>query len=286
MIRAAETDADLRAYADVFSAVFPETPVSGEEVRRRLAQRDDDRRYFLVELDGRPVGTGFAARSEVPERASAVVGVLPELRGRGLGSALLEASVAHARTLGPSIVVGSLPEAGVEWARRRGFEEFDREVAYVRDLAGDEPWPTLPQGITIQHLTDELAERAFPVYVEGMGDMPDAYLFRPRRERWRKSLAEAAVIFVALEGEQVVGWAQLDPMAEDVLGHQLTTVARTHRRRGIGKALKQAELAWAAKRGYRRLVTDTSAANVAMQRLNESLGYRALPPRVLVRRSL
>jgi len=119
-----------------------------------------------------------------------------------------------------------------------------------------------------------------------MADMPDAYLFRPRLERWRESLGEAAVIFVALEGEQVVGWAQLDPMADDVVGHQLTTVARTHRRRGVGKALKQAEIAWAAEHGYRRLVTDTNGANVAMQRLNESLGYRALPPRVWVRRSL
>jgi GNAT superfamily N-acetyltransferase len=286
MIRAAETDAELDAYAEIWSAVFPETPMSGAEVRRRLAQRDDGRRYFLAAVDGRPVGTGFAARSEAAERAFGVVGVLPRFRGRGIGSALLDASLTHGRALGSSTLFGSLPETGVGWTARRGFEEFDREVAYVRDLAVDEAWPTLPPGIVIEELTEELTERAFPVYAQGVGDMPDAYLFRPDRERWRKSLADAAVIFVALEGEQVVGWAQLEPMAEDVLAHQLTAVASTHRRRGIGKALKQAELAWAAERGYGRLVTDTNGANVPMQRLNESLGYRALPPRVWVRRPL
>ena len=286
MIRAAETGADLDAYAEVWSAVFPETPMSGAEVRHRVAHRDDGRRYFLAELEGRPVGTGFAGRSETPERAFGVVGVVPEYRRRGIGSRLLEASLAHARALGSSTLVGSLPETGIRWTTRRGFEEFDHEVAYVRDLDGDEPWPTPPPGIRVEQLTEELTDRAFPVYQQGIDDMPDASSFRADSERWRKSLSQAAAVFVALERDEVVGWAQLDRLADDVLEHQLTTVARTHRRRGIGAALKQAEIAWAAERGYRRLVTDTNGANVAMQRLNESLGYRALPPRVSVRRSL
>ena len=71
-----------------------------------------------------------------------------------------------------------------------------------------------------------------------------------------------------------------------MLGHELTAVARSHRRRGIAGALKRAQVAWAAEHGIRRLVTDTHIDNIATQRLNERLGYRPLPPRIVVRREL
>ena len=71
-----------------------------------------------------------------------------------------------------------------------------------------------------------------------------------------------------------------------MLGHQLTTVARSHRRRGIAGALKRAQVGWAAEHGIRRLVTDTHADNIATQRLNERLGYVPQPPAVIVRKEL
>jgi GNAT superfamily N-acetyltransferase len=156
----------------------------------------------------------------------------------------------------------------------------------ARELAGDEPPPAPPLGIELAELTEERLDDAFPVYAEGMADMPDADPGPLSSERWRSSALAAAVVLLALDGERVVGYAQLDTLGEGVLEHQLTAVARTHRGRGIARALKQAEIAWAADRGYHRLVTDTNWANAAMRRLNESLGYRELPPRVWVRRTL
>ncbi len=88
------------------------------------------------------------------------------------------------------------------------------------------------------------------------------------------------------DGDAVVGYAELERRTDDLLGHTLTAVARTHRRRGIARALKQAQIAWVAERGYRRLLTGTHLVNEATRRLNERLGYRPLPPLLEVRKEL
>ena len=86
VIRRAETAADLDTYARVWSQVHPDLPISGEEVRRRVAKRDDGRQFLLAEAEGRAVGTGYASRTSVKDRAAALVSVLPATVA---GSALL-----------------------------------------------------------------------------------------------------------------------------------------------------------------------------------------------------
>lgn len=286
MIRRAETGADLDAYARVWTEVHPETPISGEEVQRRLAEWDDGRQYLVADADGRVVGTGFASRTSTPGRAAALVAVLPAFRRRGIGSALLDASLARAHELGASVASGSLSEAWLPWAVRRGFEAFDREVELVLDLTDHEQPPVTPEGFVIGELDEGDLDDAYRVYAEGVADIPSSEQLEASFERWRAEAVAAPLVLVAREGRRVVGYAQLERRTNDVLEHELTAVARTHRRRGIARALKQTQIAWAAERGYRRLITDTHWANEATRRLNESLGYRALPPLVGVRKEL
>jgi GNAT superfamily N-acetyltransferase len=286
MIRRAETAADLDAYARVWSEVHPDTPISGEEVQRRLAESDDGRQYLVAGADGHVVGTGFASRTSTPGRAAALVAVLAAFRRRGIGSALLDASLARARELGASVASGSLSEAALPWAERRGFEAFDREVELVLDLTGHEQPPVAPDGFVIDELDEGDLDDAYRVYAEGVADIPSSEQLAASFERWRAEAAAAPLVLVAREGRRVVGYAQLERRTTDVLEHELTAVARTHRRRGIARALKQTQIAWAAERGYLRLITDTHWANEATRRLNESLGYQALPPLVWVRKEL
>lgn len=286
MIRHAETPADLDAYARVWSAVHPHNPISGQEVRRRLAEWDDGRRYLVAEADGVAVGTGFASRTGAPGRAAALVAVLSDYRRRGIGSALLDASLDHARELHASSVSGWLVEAALPWAERRGFEAFDRDVDLVRDLTGAEEPPAALEGVEIRELQEHELEDAYRVYAEGVADMPWIVPLEPSYERFRRGVGESPLVLVARAGGRIVGYAELGRQTDDVLGHELTAVARTHRRRGIARALKQSQIAWAAARGYRRLSTDTHWANVATRRLNESLGYQALPPRISVQKEL
>ena len=56
-----------------------------------------------------------------------------------------------------------------------------------------------------------------------------------------------------------------------------------HRRRGIATALGQAQIAWAAARGYEELVTTTGVTNNALRRQKARLGYEERPGSVLVR---
>ena len=286
VVRVARTAEELAEYARLWSAVHPDAPLSGDEVRRRAAERNDGRRYFLADLDGRPAGTGFAGRTSVPERVAILIAVAPDARGGGLGSALLDASLAHARSLGATSVVGSVGETWLPWAERRGFEVYDRVIDLVLDLSGAETAGAPPDGIRIEELADRHVAGAFAVYAEGVGDMPSQVAHGANFDAWRAETATAPLVLVAVDGDDVVGYAQLEPRTGEVLGHEMTAVARSHRRRGIAGALKRRQIAWAAERGYRRLITETHLANEATRRLNESLGYQAQPPVFEVRRAL
>jgi GNAT superfamily N-acetyltransferase len=283
VIRRAESDADLAAYARIWSSVYPEKPLGGEEVRRRAAERTDGRQYLLAHVDEEAVGTGFASRTSVDGRAAVLVSVVPSFRNRGLGAALLEASERVAHELGCSSGVGQLSEEHLGWAERRRYGEFDREIELVLDLRGDEQ-PPRPEGIEIGELVEHELEAAFRVVAAGVADVPAAEPFDSSFDRWRNELAGAPLVLVARERGRIVGYAELERRTDDVLGHNFTTVARSHRRRGIARALKQAQIAWAAGHGCRRLTTSTHLANAATRRLNASLGYRPLAPVIWVRK--
>ena len=88
---------------------------------------------------------------------------------------------------------------------------------------------------------------------------------------------------VALDGDRVVGYARLCQTGlSHRLEHGLTAVRHSHRRRGLGSALKQAQIKWAADNGYRELTSEMVEGNAPMRALNERLGYRQLPPVIIV----
>jgi GNAT superfamily N-acetyltransferase len=286
VIRRADTPDDLDAYAHVWSEILPHRSISGEEVQRRLAEWDDGRRYFVAETDSVVVGTGFASSTSTPGGAAAVVAVLPAHRRCGVGTALLDVSVEHGRSLGASSVSGSLSEDDLPWAERRGFEEFDRAVEFVLELTDGVERPVLPEAVEIGELREHELEQAHRIYAEGVADIPSPSPLDSSFDKWWKKAQAAPLVLVAREAGRIVGYAELRQQSDDALGHELTAVARTHRRRGIGRALKRTQMAWAAEHGYRRLTTDTHWDNVATRRLNQSCGYRALPPLVEVRKEL
>jgi GNAT superfamily N-acetyltransferase len=82
---------------------------------------------------------------------------------------------------------------------------------------------------------------------------------------------------LALDAGQVVGAGALLERVDGLAEHGLTAVRRSHRRRGIATALKQALIHWASEHGYRELSTWTQDGNVAMQAVNVKLGYTPRP---------
>lgn len=283
MIRPAETRADLEAHAACWRAVWPEDAVSVDFILDRIAREPE--RLYLNALEGdRVVGTGFVGRSSRPGHRPVAVTVLPELRRRGLGGALLEACLAHARSLQGVTALGTVREedpASVAFVRDRGFEVLDRVVSLALELEpGMATPPEPPAGIRIVELDESRYEDAFALFREGVADIPsDEALSAPAFPDWAAEVERNLLTLIALDGESVVGFANLEmrntPLG--VMGNGLTAVARGHRGRGIAQALKQAEIAWATRRGFSRITTSTHRANDAMRRVNEKLGYRELP---------
>ncbi|HEY8704077.1 MAG TPA: GNAT family N-acetyltransferase [Gaiellaceae bacterium] len=107
----------------------------------------------------------------------------------------------------------------------------------------------------------------------------------PPFEEWiAQEVRLGAFAVVALEGDEVVGYARLYAMPghEGRLENGLTAVRRSHRRRGIATALKNAQIAWAAEHGYREIVSSMVEGNAAMRGVNKRLGYRELPALIVV----
>jgi mycothiol synthase len=288
MIRRA--DADLDAFVRVWNAITPNEPTTADVIRERWA-RDDRRLYLVAEDGGAIVGAGFAGASDTPGRGFVSPRVLPEARRRGLGTALLRELAAHLAALGfetASAHVDSADESALGFARRFGFEETHRQVEQVRVL-GDEPPAGPPPGITFATVAEqpELLRRAYDLAVEGYADMAVPFPVVISLDDWLRDEATLpGGSFVALAGDEIVGYSGLCRRGDDSAEDGLTVVRRAWRRRGLATAIKRAKLAWAAENGVREIVTWTQRGNEGMRAVNEGLGYAYREVSITVRAPL
>jgi len=276
-VRRAETDTDFEAWIHVRRVVLPnESGGTVEALRERVSSSE----YLLVlaELDGALAGCGFADRSSMGTGRFAIgPRVLPEYRRMGIGTALLLELVAHSERLEAEEVTALADDDGSRaFGERFGFREIDRQVEQVRAVS-DEPAPSLPEGVEITTVGDrpELLRKAYPLACEGYADLAtDKPVTVPLDEWLREEATLPDGSFVAIADGEIVGFSGL--MEHDNPGTAedgLTVVRRDWRRRGLGRVLKELEIAWAAESGIREIVTWTQRGNEGMRRLNEQLGY-------------
>jgi GNAT superfamily N-acetyltransferase len=287
-LRPCETDADYEAWLAVRRAVLPnERTASLEELRSGIQPGD---LHVLAELDGGLAGSGLVNRSDTGN-AHVAPRVLPDKRGSGVGTALLEHLTAHAVGQGYSRAgsnVAADDGRSIAFAQRFGFEELRRDVQQVLEVGVSEPREV--DGVEFVSLEErpELLEAAYPLAQEGYGDMPIEGL-DISLETW---LLEGGTLpegsFAALADGEIVGYAGLLRWADDPTKaeHGLTVVRRDLRRRGLASALKERQIAWAAANGVRQLVTYTQTGNESMQAVNARLGYVTTDVTIAFTRSL
>jgi GNAT superfamily N-acetyltransferase len=276
-VRLAETDADFEGWARVKRAVLPnESAWTPQQFRDRTRP---DRLVLVAELEGEVVGAGLGGRSDDPERGYVAPRVHPTVRRRGVGTALLEPLVGFVDSLGLERLSGQVTDPGSKaFAERFGFVESDRQVEQVRRLDEEIALDPIPDGVEVVTIAEqlELLEAAYPLACdEGYPDLALEGSISIPLEEWlhdEATLPEGS--FVALADGEIVGYSGLmahdnDGVAED----GLTVVRREWRRRGLAKALKQRELAWAKDAGLREVVTWTQRGNDGMRAVNERLGY-------------
>jgi mycothiol synthase len=274
-IRPVRTDADLEACVRIATAV--ESHLASIDQFRKV------RDQLLLDEGG---GYAYVDHSSVPESAYAMVRVSPDARRKGIGSGLVEAAAEAARTLGKDSAWGVVQpddEASLRFAEAHGFTEASRDVELRRRLRpGD---GRLREGIV--ELRDEHRKGAYEVSVAAVPDMVTAGQAQafPYEEWAERELADAVVVFVALDEGHIAGYATLQPIGEEPnkLEHGFTGVRPEYRRRGVATALGEAQVAWAAERGYDELVTTTGVTNVALRRQKAKLGYEERPGPILVR---
>jgi GNAT superfamily N-acetyltransferase len=276
-VRRAESDADLEGWIRVKRAVLPnESAWTVEDFRTRLTP---DRTVLVAELEGEIVGAGLGGRSDDPARGYVAPRVHPESRRRGVGTELLGRLLEFVESLGLVRVSGQVTDVGSKaFAERFGFVESDRQVEQVRRLDGEMALDPIPDEIEVVTVAQrpELLEAAYPLARdEGYPDLAlDGSISVPLDEWLHDEATLPEGSFVALAEGEIVGYSGL--MAHDnegVAEDGLTVVSRGWRRRGLAKALKQRELAWAREAGLREVVTWTQTGNDGMRAVNERLGY-------------
>jgi mycothiol synthase len=276
-VRTAETDADLEGWIRVKRAVLPnESAWTVQDFRDR---QEPDRIVIVAELDGEIVGAGLAGRSDVKGRGFVIPRVHPDVRRRGVGTAMLQRLTDHVASLGFDTAWGSADDPGSRaFAERFGFEEVDREVEQVLALPAQLRDAPLPAGIEVVSIAyrPELLRQAYSLaQAEGYADLAIDGDVEISLEDWLRDEATLpGGSFVALDQGRIVGYSGL--MRHDnpgVAEDGLTVVARDWRRRGLAMALKRLELAWASEHGLTEVLTWTQRRNEGMRAVNERLGY-------------
>jgi GNAT superfamily N-acetyltransferase len=281
-------EADEQLSLDLYNAVWPHDKYSLDEVHSFKASLTDHA-DLLVRLDGEAVGSGLALIGPSrPWLVFAMVTILPERRRRGAGTALYESVSAWAdersRETIEVPVLDDDPES-LAFAERRGFKEDRREKGVALQLAGIEPPPVdPPDGIEIVSWAErpELAHGIYEVSLEASPDVPgyENELAEPF-EDWlahdmQGSGDSPEATFVAVAGDEVVGYAKFSVTAAQpkIAHHDMTGLKRAWRGRGIARALKAAQIAWAKENGYEELRTRNDERNAPIRQLNKEYGYR------------
>jgi mycothiol synthase len=289
-LRPCENDADLEAWRRVRIAVTPyERTDSVEELRRQMSP---ERLLLLAYRDGVLAGSGAGGKGDTAG-GFAIPRVLPEHRRRGVGTKLLHTLAEHVETLGLPDVGGHADDEGaVAFGRRFGFEEVGRQVEQVREVAADEPWPVVPEGISVVSAAErpELIGRLYrELALDAFADMPTPRKVEITPEQWESEwVTWPEATFVAFAGGELVGMAALlqDVDQPERAEHALTTVRRDFRDRGLARLLKETTIAWASERGLREIYTWTQTGNENMRAVNEKLGYVTRTVSISLRRPL
>jgi mycothiol synthase len=291
----ASEDEEARAL-EIHNTVWPHRAVTMDEVRSFKAASKD---YgdFLATVDGEEKGS--AAVAILPQRPRAgflFLTVLEDGRRRGAGSALYATVSDWLRERGLDVLHASVSEddePSLAYATRRAFREIERYPRLLLDLSTiDEPAVQAPPGVEILTWAErpELVRGMYEVAVEAYADVPggDAEEMEPF-EDWlahdmQGSGDKPEATFVAVAGGEVVGYAKysLTEARPRVAFHDMTGVRRSWRGRGVARALKQAQIAWAKRAGYEKLETSNEERNEPIRRLNADLGYSLAPGRILL----
>ena len=264
----------------------------------RLALLAEDEAGAIVGV----AGTGDGGLFRAPDGSWRIwLRVSPERRRRGLGTAMLAQSEAHARDMGAARVIaavrGNEPE-GARFAEARGYRAFHERIDSYIDVAKfdasafDDPDETASRaGIRLATYKELLEERrgdveAFqrellPVIWAMARDVPAPTPMPeqpPPFEQAKRMFFEGPGIdppstIIALRGGSMVGMTVTQVKENGVAYTNFTGVTPAERRKGIALGMKLRALRSLKERGIKLFGTTNDEENAAMRGINRRLGY-------------
>jgi mycothiol synthase len=276
------TGADAAAVTELIRAV--ELDVVGEpeqtehELRDEWSQLDLERDVWLVELDGRLAGIAVLVTQAHP----VLVGyVHPKLRGRGIGSHLVELAEAEARDRGiPKLQAAVLAadESACELLEKRGYREVRRYYRMAIELGAPPTPPEWPSGLEVAPVDPaEIArfhEALDEAFAEEWGHEPENGADWPAiRERRHP---DHSLWFTVKDQDEIAAAAVADKDRRGVGWVAAIGVRKPWRRRGLGEALLHHCFTELYARGKRKIALGVDAENpTGATRLYERAGMHA-----------
>ena len=237
----------------------------------------------------------------------AYVAVTPQHRRQGTGNRLADQVMRFAREVGRQWVLVDVFDRDLAAAdsllRRYRFVEVERDETSVQDPGAvdlsrlEEHRSTLAsrgvQTVAFSEIDSAANRQALHrAFVETARDMPTEQRHNDLPledfiEQWfDRPGSSTDGMFVARDGDRIVGLTYT-AFRPDGQGEVFDTgVVRSHRRRGIARALKLMATRYAREQAMARVHTDSNTVNAGMLSLNHELGFRPGPVVITFRAKL
>lgn len=299
------TPRDYHAVASVYSAVFPEYPLTAEEIRFGDEKRNEKLRHdrFVIEEGGEIVAVGeYGQRMGAyhPHRFSLQIAATPAYQGRGFGKALYEHLLAALRPFAPQELSGDTladRERAVRFLTERGFVVAQTEQVSALAPANFDPgaWrdavaKVAAQGIVIKTFAElkntdpDVYTKCEALHWELSQDVPHTEtMTRPPMDEWMKRydrpdfLPDANFFAVTPTGEYVGMTILWRSLANNDLNTGITGVMPAFRKRGIATSLKVRALMFAKEVGADFVWTSNEVNNTGMLGINARFGFERRP---------